>query len=113
MYQMRFAGLFDCKNLKAYGEAILVYRENGSSSVIEKDVIYNASSIDMGAEYDQFSNEVVPILGPLNFAPPGNSSNRNDNGYIPVTKLSSWETYKDSTGSTGKIFTLHVYRHTN
>ena len=109
MYQMRFAGLFDCKNLKAYGEAILVYREYGSSAVIEKDVMYNASSIDIGAEYDQFSKELVPILGPLNFAPPANSTDRNDSGYIPITRLSSWGTHEDSTGSTDKMFNMHMY----
>ena len=103
---MRFAGLFDCKNLKAYGEAILVYRKYGSSAVIEKDVMYSASSVDMGAEYDQFSKEIVPVLGPLNFAPLGNSTNRNDNGYIPITKLSSWDNYEDGTGSSNIFFTF-------
>ena len=31
IYQMRFAGLFDCKNLEAHGVAILNYNESSNN----------------------------------------------------------------------------------
>ena len=97
MYQMRFAGLFDCKNLKAHGEAILIYKES-STDVENNDIIYNASSTSKEAVYEQFVKEMLPILGPLNYAPYSNITDDHRDGYIPITKLASFEENKLPAG---------------
>ena len=103
LYQMRFAGLFDCKNLKAHGEAILIYKES-STDVNNNDIMYSASSTSKDAVYEEFVKERLPILGPLNYAPYLNNTNEHRDGYVPITKLASFEDNKLPAGKSFLIF---------
>ena len=96
---MKFAGLFDCKNLKAHGEAILLYKESFYDGE-DNAIIYNASSTTKDAFYDDFILERLPLLGPLNYAPYSNDTYSYIEGYVPVTKLTS---YADNVSSEGKL----------
>ena len=80
---MRFAGLFDCKNLEAHGVAILNYNE--SSNNVDNFELTSSAMKDV--TYDNFILERLPLLGPLNYAPLPTEKNEKMVGYIPVTKL--------------------------
>ena len=100
VYLMRFAGLFDCKKLKAYGEALLVYNPslNDTLSVEQK---MKASSISKNASYNDFVRERLPLLGPLNYAPYVNNSMEYRDGVFPITRLKH---IPDKTSKKGKFF---------
>ena len=94
---MRFAGLFDCKKLKAYGEALLVYNQSIDDTLTLEQRI-NGSSISLNASYNEFVRERLPILGPLNYAPYMNTSMEYRNGYIPITDLKHIQDTKSRKG---------------
>ena len=93
---MNFAGLFDCENLKAHGEAILIYNET-NTTVDNYDLLRNAS-LSKDPSYDEVIMERLPLLGPLNYAPYSNNNRDQKNGYIPITHLNLTESNEASKG---------------
>jgi len=73
---MRFAGLFDCSNLEAHAAAVLRYE-----GAPDEDVL------DENTNYEDFLDEVGPVLNALNYAPPPNDAKFLKAEWIPVTEL--------------------------
>ena len=103
---MRFAGLFDCANLKAHGEAILIY-DNNFRKDRKKIILRAASSNSTESSYKNSAKERLPLLNPLNYASnvdPCSESKASKKDkkcnkkseYVSITELESLET---STGN--------------